>query len=60
MTYNFNALLDISTNPYHTFENDAVIVKLDTEQITWKSGMYNPKMAKNIRYHLKVRNNNLK
>jgi|SaaInl47_10m_RNA_FD_contig_51_650389_length_907_multi_4_in_0_out_0_1 hypothetical protein len=54
--WNFNALLDISTNPNEIFENSHCIVNLNTEQITWKAGMYMPKMAKNIRYHLKVRN----
>ena len=56
MTYNFNALLDISTNPNEIFENAHCIVNLNTEAITWKPGMYLPKMASNIRYHLKVRN----
>jgi hypothetical protein len=48
--------LDISTNPNEMFENDAVIINLNTEEVTFKPGMYTPKYADNIKYHLKVRN----
>lgn len=54
--WNFNALLDISTNPNETFENAHCIVNLNTGAITWKPNMYMPKMANNIRYHLEIRN----
>ena len=49
--------LDISTNPNEMFENDAVIINLNTEQVTWKPGMYTPKYSNNIEYWLAVRNN---
>jgi hypothetical protein len=51
-----NLTLDISTNPNEMFENDAVIINLNTEEVTFKPGMYTPKYADNIKYHLKVRN----
>lgn len=51
-----NDSLDIQNNPNATFENDFVFIHLDTEEITWKSGMFTPKMQKNILYHLKKRN----
>jgi len=51
-----NLTLDISNNPNEIFENDAVIINLNTEQITWKSGMFNPKYRNNIMFHLKERN----
>ena len=45
MNWNFNSLLDISTNPNEVFENDDMIVNLNTEQITWKAGRYTPNQA---------------
>lgn len=56
MNWNFNSLLDIATNPNEIFENDDMRVNLNTEEIFWKAGRYTPKMANNVRYHLKVRN----
>lgn len=56
MNWNFNSYLDIATNPNEVFENNDMIVKLNTEEIFWKPGRYTPKMANNVRYHLKVRN----
>ncbi len=37
-----NLTLDISTNPNEMFENDAVIINLNAEEITFKPGMYTP------------------
>jgi len=49
--------LDIGNNPNSHFENDYVIVNLNTEEITWKPGKYTPKMAIQIQFWLDVRNN---
>lgn len=51
-----NATLDIVNNPNEFFENDYVIINLNTEEVTWKFGMFNPKLRKNILYWLKERN----
>ena len=51
-----NLTLDISKNPNEIFENDAVIINLNTEEITWKPSMFNPKYRNNIMFHLKLRN----
>jgi len=45
-----NLSLDILNNNNETFENDAVIINLVTEAITWKAGMFDPKMNNNIKY----------
>ena len=45
-----NLSLDILNNPNETFENDAVIINLITEEVTWKPCMFNPKLANNIKY----------
>jgi len=50
-----NSLLDILNNPNETTENDFCIINLVTGHVTWKAGMYNPKMANNIEYWLKER-----
>lgn len=36
-------------------ENEFAIVNLVTEEITWKAGMFNPKMQNNILYWLQER-----
>ena len=51
-----NLTLDISNNPNELFENDAVVINLNTEEITWKAGMFNPKYLNNIMFWLKQRN----
>ena len=51
-----NLTLDIRNNPNTIFENDAVIVNLETEHITWKPMMWNPKYRNDIMFHLKERN----
>lgn len=51
-----NSTLDISTNPNELFENDYVLINLNTEEITWKPGMYTAKYADNIKYWLNIRN----
>ena len=33
-------------------ENEFAIVNLITEEITWKAGMFNPKMQNDIKYWL--------
>ena len=53
-----NANLDILNNPNATAENDFCIINLNTGEITWKAGMYNPKMANSIEYWLSLRNYN--
>ena len=52
-----NLSLDILNNLNETFENDAVIINLNTEEITWKPMMYNEQMRSNILYWLNKRNN---
>ena len=52
-----NLSLDIANNPNETFENDSVIINLNTEEITWKPMMYNEQMRTNILYWLNERNN---
>tara|TARA_R110000782_G_scaffold265197_1_gene358786 strand:- start:330 stop:491 length:162 start_codon:yes stop_codon:yes gene_type:complete len=37
-------------------ENDFCIVNYDTEEITWKSGMYNPKLRNDILYWFNEKN----
>jgi hypothetical protein len=51
-----NTTLDIRNNPNSVFENDAVIINLDTEEITWKPMMFDPKLRNYILLHLKARN----
>ncbi len=53
-----NDLLDILNNPNETTENDFCIINLKTGAVTWKAGMYNPKMANAIEYWLKELNIN--
>jgi hypothetical protein len=47
--------LDFLNATSEIIENDFVIVNLATEEITWKVGMFNPKMQNNILYWLKQR-----
>ena len=51
-----NTTLDIRNNPNSVFENDAVIINLDTEEIIWKPMMFDPKLRNDILFHLKARN----
>ena len=55
-TFNYRGELDIANNSNEIFENQFCIVNLNTEQITWKAGMYMPKMSRDIKYHLAIRN----
>lgn len=43
-----NTSLNILNNPNETFENDFCIINLINETITWKPGMFNPKMRNNV------------
>ena len=45
-----NYSLDILNNPNETFENDSCIINLLTQKVTWKAGMFNPKMSNDIKY----------
>ena len=51
-----NLSLDIKNNRNEIFENDAVIINLNTEEITWKPMMFNPKLRLDILFWLKERN----
>jgi hypothetical protein len=54
--YPMNKSLDIRNNPNEIYENDFAVINLNSEEITWKSGMFNPKLRKDILFHLKNRN----
>ena len=51
-----NYSLDILNNSNETFENDACIINLLTEEVTWKAGMFNPKMSNDIKYWFNEKN----
>ena len=42
--------MNFLTQSQEVIENEFVIVDLKNESITWKSGMFNPKMQNNILY----------
>jgi len=51
-----NTSLDILNNPNEIFENDCCIINLITEEITWKAGMFNPKLQNCIKYWFNEKN----
>ena len=53
-----NLYLDILNNPNEIFENDAVIINLNSGEVTWKPMMFNPKLSNDIQYWLSKRNYN--
>ena len=52
-----NNSLNMTSKFLRTTENDFCIVDLLNETITWKSGMFNPKMRNDILYWFKERKN---
>lgn len=48
--------LDILNNPNEILETERFILNMNTECITWKPMMYNPKLAISIEYWLRQRN----
>ena len=50
-----NSFLDILNNPNTITENKFCIINLLTNEITWKPGMYSPKVANDINYWLTKR-----
>ena len=52
------SFLDILNNPNTTTDNDFCTINLVTSEITWKAGMYNPKVANDVKYWLAKRNYN--
>ncbi len=50
-----DSTLDMRTNPNKTTENDFCVIDLVNETITWKPGMFNPKLQKNINYWFNYR-----
>lgn len=48
--------IDIINNPNETTENEFCFINLKTNEIIWKPGKYNPKMANNIKYWLTKKN----
>lgn len=48
--------LNISQNTSETFENDYCVINLNSEEITWKAGMFDPKLRADILYWLEKRN----